>query len=309
MTSVIIFGPTGQIGCVAARTAGELGAKVWLAMRDTSKAIPGLSENAEKSGSFQRVRADLSEPESLSQAVKTSGAKRAFIYLHHGSRDGMKGIFEALKSAGIEFVVFLSSFTIPIDKDKRDIPQAEVLPYIHAQAEASLDDIFGEDHYVAMRPGAFITNLLQYKEGINAGEVSLYGGVFEQDNVVPTDMGRVAANVLVNGPKNGQKKVYVYGPDARSITESVVKIGQLLGKDVKVTNQTREEAYENYIKAGLPDFFAKYMCEVLSTRGPEKGDGIFPHYEEGVKNVELYTGRPSTTFEQWVADNRAKLTA
>lgn len=310
MASVIVFGPTGQIGSVAARTAAQHGAKVWLAMRDTKKAIPGLDKDLEQSGGFQRVQADLQAPESVGQAVKTAGARRAFIYLAHGSQDHMKSTIEALKSAGIEVVVFLSSFTIPTNRALRDTPASEYIPYVHAQVEANLDDVYGVDNYIAVRPGAFITNLMQHQKAIAAGQVHLYGGQFEQDNISPDDIGRVAGAVLASGTQNGQKKVYVYGPKVRSIHDSVLAVGKTLGKDVKITEQPRDEAYNSYVSGGMPEFLAKYMCEVLSTKGPDKGDGVrFPKYDEGVKNVELYSGKASTSLEDWVRENEGLFSA
>ncbi|KAF2724204.1 NAD(P)-binding protein [Polychaeton citri CBS 116435] len=307
MASVIVFGPTGQIGSVTARTAAEYGAKVWLAMRDTSKAIPGLGKDLEAAGDFHRVRADLQDTETVSQAVKTSGAKRAFVYLVHGAPDHMKAALEAMKSAGIEFVVFISSFTIDTDKGLREISSTELIPYVHAQVEANLDDIFGSDQYVAMRPGAFATNLLQERKGIAAGQVLLYGGEFQQDNINPSDIGRASGNILVSGPRNGQKKVYLYGPEILSLHDSVVQIGRILQRDLKVTALGAEEAWNNYISSGLPEPYAKYMIQVLSTKGPDKGFGErFPSYDEGVNNVKLYTGRPSTSLEEWVRENEAE---
>jgi uncharacterized protein YbjT (DUF2867 family) len=41
---VIVFGPTGNIGSITAQTASKKGAKVYLAMRDPKKTIPGLSQ-------------------------------------------------------------------------------------------------------------------------------------------------------------------------------------------------------------------------------------------------------------------------
>lgn len=48
-----------------------------------------------------------------------------------------------------------------------------------------------------MRPGCFITNLLSEKNGIAANEVKLYGDTFEQDNITPSDVGRVIGSILV----------------------------------------------------------------------------------------------------------------
>jgi uncharacterized protein YbjT (DUF2867 family) len=306
MTSVLIFGPTGQAGSVAARTAGDHGANVWLAMRDTTKSIPGLSEEAEKNGNYHRIQADLQKPETVTEAVKTSGAKRAFIYLVHGATDHQKSAIEAMKAAGIEFVVFLSSFTIKTTVGLRDIPPSELIPYVHAQVEAVLDDTFGSDNYVALRPGAFISNLLAEKSGIIAGDVPLYGGVFEQDNIVPSDIGRVAGTILVNGPKNGQKKVYLYGPEILSKHDTVLRIGKALGKDLKIRTLDEKEGFEQSVGRGMPEFVAKYMVEALRTKGPDKGNGeIFPKYEEGVQNVELYTGKKAMGLEEWVKENKA----
>ena len=307
MVSVIVFGPTGQVGSVTALTAAEQGAQVWLAMRDTTKAIPGLKKDMEAAGNFHRVQADLQEPETVSHAVKTSGAKRAFIYYLHGSFDHMRAVLEALKSAGVDFVVFLSSFTIHLDKKLRDIAADDIIPYVHAQAEANLDDVFGSDHYVALRAGAFATNLMHERKGIAAGQVSLYGGEFQQDNISPSDIGRVSGHVLVSGPRNGQQKVYIYGPEILSLRDSVVRIGKILDKDIKVTALSREEVWNNYIASGLPESYAKHLIETLGTKGPDKGHGErFPNYDEGVNNVKLYTGRPSTSFEDWVRENKAE---
>ena len=129
------------------------------------------------------MQADLLKPETIAEAVKTSGAKRAFIYLAHGAQDNMKSTIEAMKAAGVEFVVFLSSFTVHTDKPLRDIPPSDIIDYLHAQVEANLDDVFGAEHYVAVRPGAFVTNLLRDKQGI----VSKHLGI------VPTETSETCA--------------------------------------------------------------------------------------------------------------------
>jgi NAD(P)-dependent dehydrogenase (short-subunit alcohol dehydrogenase family) len=306
MTSVIIFGPTGQVGSAAARTAAGLGAKVWLAMRDTSKSIPGLTKESETAGDFHRIQADLEKPETVSQAIKTSGAKRAFIYLVHHAADHLLGAITAMKAAGVEFVVFLSSFTILVNQGLREIPSTDLLPYVHAQVEANLADVFGPDNYVAVRSGCFITNLLAQKTGIAANHVDLYGAEFEQDNIAPSDVGKVIGNIVVSGPKNGQREVYVYGPEILSMYDAVVKIGKVLQKDVKINVLGRKEGYDKYIKVGMPPSFAEYMVEVGSTKGPDKGNGErFPNYKEGVANVSLYTGQPPMGLEMWVKQNKA----
>ncbi|KAF3396475.1 Nitrogen metabolite regulation-like protein bik4 [Penicillium rolfsii] len=295
MPPVIVFGPTGSVGSFVARTAQQLGAKVFLAMRDTTKAIPGLSADAEKAGGFERVQADLTQPDTVTTAVQSSGAKRAFIYRANGMPDHMRSTITALKSAGIDFVVFLSSYTVT--GDPRDVKPDDMISFIHAQVEINLDEIFGADHYVAIRPGGFATNLLRFKDGIISGELKMYGPMFKMDFVTPIDMGQLSGTVLVQGPKNNQQKVYVYGPQIRPQKEGVEILAKAMGRDVKFLPVTPNEAIEQFMASGVPKPVALYMVDKLGNSNTE--DAERAHYATGVDNVQLYLGRPATTLEAW----------
>lgn len=110
----------------------DRGAKVWLAMQDTEKRHCWSHERFGAAGGFRRIRADLQEPEAVSQAVKTSGAKRAIIYFIHSVLDYLWGAIAAMiKAAGIEFVVFLSCF-IPTNQGFAGGRRSDLIP--HAQA-------------------------------------------------------------------------------------------------------------------------------------------------------------------------------
>ena len=305
MSTVIVFGPTGNIASVAACTAQEKGAKVFLAMRDPQKSIPGLSAERERQGGFERVQADLTKPDTVATAVKTSGAKRAFIYVAHGSPDHMKSALTALKSAGIEFVVFLSSYTIT--RELRDVPPSDLISYLHAQVELNLDEVFGSDNYVAVRPGGFATNTLRFRDSINSGDVRLYGGDSKFDFITPTDMGRVSGTILVDGPRNGQRKVYLYGPQLLSQKSAIEVIAKVLGKSIMITGISEDEGLEQYVKEGLPKPVAEYLIGKLKNN-PD-GATSRPFYETGVENVHLYTGKPALAFEEWVAANKALFAA
>ena len=103
MSTVIVFGPTGKVGSQVALHVALAGHKAVLAMRDPSKSIPLLESD---SNNYTRVKADLSDPASVSAAVKETEAKSAFVYVPPGTRDGLRATLEALKDAGIDFVVF-----------------------------------------------------------------------------------------------------------------------------------------------------------------------------------------------------------
>ena len=307
MTSrkVIVFGPTGAVGSATARTAAELGAKVFLAMRDTGKSIPGLDAETEKNGNFERVQADLTKPDTVRDAVTKTGAKYAFVYLVHGSADNMKSTIAALKSAGIELVVFLSSFTVR--GDLKAIEPSEAISYIHAQVELSLAEIYGPDGYIAARPGSFAGNTRQYKEGFEKGEVKVFGPDARVDCIVQEDIGRVCGTVLAKGPQDDQKFLYLYGPRVMTQRESVEVLARVLGKDPKIVTTSEEEAYKMFVEERkFPAPIAKYMMDRIAMSGSGDLEVIgYPVSEEELSNVEKYSGKRATTFEEWVEQNKS----
>ena len=309
-TKVIVFGPTGDVGSAAARVAAELGADVVLAMRDTSKSIPGLSAEQEKQGKFERVQADLSKSETVADAITETGAKRAFFYLMWRSPDSMRSTIEAMKTAGIELAVFLSSFTV--QGDPKTVPADDFIGHAHAQVEVSLADVFGPEGFVAARGGSFASNALRYKQEIAEGVVSVWEPSQTTDNIAPEDIGRVAGTALAKGQQHGQSHVYCYGPEIITTEESIQVIAKVLGKQIEVKKASKEEAMEKYGGSqGFPPPLAEYFIK-MGTRGavPSRQQLLGFEISPGeLRNIETYTGRKATTFDQSVQQNKEKLTA
>ena len=301
---VIVFGPTGAVGSAAARTAEELGAKVVLAMRDTEKSIPGIDTEKEKQGSFERVHADLTKPDTVRDAVNKTGAKYAFIYCAHGTLDNMKSTIEALKSAGIDLVVFLSSFTVR--GDLTAIQPGEIIPYVHAQVEINLGEIFGPDGVVAVRPGSFSSNTLQYKSGLEKDIVKIYAPDAKVDCIVPEDIGRVCGKVLAKGPQDEQRAIYLYGPELLSQMDSVRILAKALGKNPKIEIANEQDAYKMFVEErGVPVPVAKYMIRQAGENLAKQNQVFgYPVSEEQLSNVQKYSGRKGMTFEEWAEQNK-----
>jgi hypothetical protein len=81
--------------------------------------------------------------------VQSLGITRAFIYQVYRKPDYIKSTLKAIKSAGINFVVFLSSYTI--SRDLYDMPPSEVIPYVYTQIELNLDKVYGDEYYIVLR--------------------------------------------------------------------------------------------------------------------------------------------------------------
>ena len=297
--SVIVFGPTGNVASIAAATAQELGAKVYLAMRDPKKTIPGLSEEAERVRGYERIQADLTVPQTVTVAVQQSGAKRAFIYVAHGSKDHMRSTAQALKDGGIEFVVFLGSFTVD---EPRDVQPDDPIAYVHAQVEISLEEVLGRDNFVAIRPGGFITNSLRWKKGINAGHLQLYGPDFEIDCITPEDMGRVSGTILVKG--SDEHVVYLYGPQLASHGQVAKTVARAMGNpNLVVEGLTPVEGAKRMAGAGIPEPIVKWTINRHRTGNTQPVRR--PQHWQGIDNVRKYTGRPAMALDDWVQGNKA----
>lgn len=304
---VIVFGPSGAVGSATARAAHELGAKVVLAMRDTTKPIPGLDEATlkVKDGSFEKVQADLHKPDTVRDAVSSTHATRAFIYIAHRSPDNMKSTIRALKSAGIDLVVLLSSFTI--QGEPEDVQPSEVIPYLHAQVEISLKEVFGPGGYIAVRPGSFASNTIQYKTGLESGLVKIFAPDATIDAIAQDDIGRACGTVLAKGPlEKNTAAMYLYGPQLISQADCVKTLAKVLGKSPTIETMDREEAYKKFTEERRwPVALAEYMIKHAGAVDPERSLVCgYPVSAEQLSSVEKYTGKKAITFEEWAEQNK-----
>jgi uncharacterized protein YbjT (DUF2867 family) len=271
-------------------------------MRDPSKPIPALAHIIDSNPTaFTRVQADLTDPASVRAAVTSTGAKHAFIYLAFGAPDHMRGAVTALKDAGIEFVVFLSSSGIR--GDVQDVPPAEFISWQHARVEMVLEEVFGAGAYVAVRPGYFATNLLQYKEQVvKGGVVRMPYPQAAFDFVVPEDIGRVCGNLVVKGAQGPKGVVTIFGPQLVSHGEVVKAIGKALGKELEVEGfADDEEAVKFLVGNGMPEAVARYLAWSYRNRAEERNVPDAKEHEEGVANILKYGGQEPTPVDKWVA--------
>ncbi|KAL2174621.1 uncharacterized protein P884DRAFT_272329 [Thermothelomyces heterothallicus CBS 202.75] len=306
--SVIVFGPTGGVGSVVARTAHAAGARVTLAMRDPSKPTA-----ADLPATLPRVRADLSDPASVREAAAQAGARAAFLYLVIGLPDRMRATVEALRDAGVEYVVFLSSAGLRPGVDVRAVTPDEFLAWQHAGVEAALHDVFGAAGYVAVRPGFFASNLLQYKAALAAavsgdgdGVVRVPAAEARLDFILPEDIGRVAGRLLVTRDARGP--VTLLGPEPHTFREALELVGRALGKPVVVEEFASADEAARYLTQtlGYPDPVARYLVGILKRRAQDPSPEEIKEHGEAAGNILKYGGKEPGRLVDWVEANRAK---
>ncbi|KAJ5460542.1 uncharacterized protein N7458_002094 [Penicillium daleae] len=294
--NVIIFGPSGDVGSATALQAYQEGAKVTLAMRDPTKHLPSLTGI-----DVDRVQADLTDPETIKTAVRQSGAKCAFIYAILGTSDHMRASIEALKEAGIEMPVLLSSYSI--QSNIRSLSPDDHVPWVHAQVEISLEEVYGKNGFVAVRPNHFASNILWFKAGIQAGEVRHANPEAEYDWISPDDVGRVCGSILARGLK--ERVVWLMGSEKMALRDAIKIVTHTFEREIKVTRITAEEALDEFQRHGTPEGTARWIVRYIT----EDAGYEFktPVFEEAASNILKYTHRAPARFDQWVHENLQKL--
>ncbi|KAG8165055.1 hypothetical protein KVR01_005330 [Diaporthe batatas] len=298
--NVLIFGATGEVGSAVARCASSSGAKVWLGMRDINKQNTWLGKEEETESDMKRLHADLTDPVSLAAAVKESAATAAYIYATH-SRDGMRSALQAMRDAGIQHTVFLS--TSAVRGDIRAIPRSTFIPWHHAQVEISLEDL-GMQH-TAVRPGFFASNPFRLYLEPSKTTAKIFAPEQLHDPIDPQDIGRVCATVLTRPAHRSSGELkdvqFISGPRRLSQTSMWEIINTCLGrkgKPVVETVELTEEEYTGTLEAkGVPDFIAQSLVKSM-------GDTSLLYADEDFlpasKNVENLTANKPTSFEDFV---------
>jgi uncharacterized protein YbjT (DUF2867 family) len=303
--NVLVFGPTGAVGCATALEARRRGAHVWLAMRDPKKPISGLNDS--ETG-YTRIQADLSESETVANAVQKSSAKIAFIYVVHTSADNMAATFSAMKEAGITYIVLLSSFSVqePVDSD---VNMNDFIPAVHAKTEIALRN--SGIAYAAIRPFYFNSNVMWYLQGIKEGQVGLLYPHITFDFIAPSDIGTACGAILatpeLQTPDEGQadsKVIDLCGPTLLTQYQAYAIMSEALGREIKV-----KELDEDQFREKL-SFFPKPALDAVIGGMRESHEGREPfnrdeRYDAAVANLRKYKGAEPMQFGEWVVANKA----
>ncbi|KAF9875124.1 family ergot alkaloid biosynthesis protein [Colletotrichum karsti] len=297
---VIIFGAAGAIGRAAAIEANARGCRVFLAMRDTKKPIPGLSRELEEKSSFTRIQADLLDPNSIRNAISNSGATIAFTYAVHTAQDAMRSAFGAMKEAGIQRVVFLSSYTVYPDVETA-IAGTRPIASLHGRAEKSLVES-GLPHTI-LRPMFFSSNISGDAEDVKNGEVYVLRPGSISDYIAPEDIGYVAGATLAEQTTES-RIIPLCGPELLSQREAWNIVSQELGREIKVKEVDEAEFLARQkVPPPLARNLADYWLEGedTSVRYPSE------LYKEASGNIQKYTGREPTKFAAWIKAHKSEI--
>jgi (4-alkanoyl-5-oxo-2,5-dihydrofuran-3-yl)methyl phosphate reductase len=281
MIMILVTGATGTVGRELVAELARHGAKV-RAMSRNPGAVPVPR-------GVETVAADLGDPAALGVAV--AGVERVFVLASGPDRLAHEGnLVAAARRAGAASLVKLSALTV------EDHAAGDVITGWHRAAEEA---VTGSGlSWTILRPGAFMSNTLSW-----AGMIRHQGRVFapfadvRTAAVDPADVAACAAAVLLEDGHQG-RAYPLSGPELVSAVDQAAILGEVLGREIGLTEIPLEAARQRMLQAGMPAEIADAVLATAAGAGAGPGAVVRP-------TVGQLTGRPPGTFRDWAARHAA----
>jgi uncharacterized protein YbjT (DUF2867 family) len=150
--------------------------------------------------------------------------------------------------------------------------------------------------WTVIRPSTFAVNALWWARQIRAGdEVRGAQGDLAMAMLHEADIAAVAVRSLLDG--RAGEAFDLTGPEALTQAEQVRIIGEVLGRPLRWVELPRAEAREQLLADDLPESFVDVLLDTYAT---------MPRRPEVTGTVAEVTGRPASTFAEWVRDHAAE---
>jgi uncharacterized protein YbjT (DUF2867 family) len=146
-------------------------------------------------------------------------------------------------------------------------------------------------------PVEFMANMLEWAPSVRAEGVVRAPFVDQGGpSVHEADVAAVAVAALTQDRHGGQT-YWITGPEVLTPLDKVRILSDVLGRDVRLVEQTEAELVAQYREQGWSEADIAWFLD-MAHDPPELGRVVQP-------TVERVTGRPGRTFAQWVRENAA----
>lgn len=283
---IVVLGATGRVGSAVVGKLLECGQPVKAVVRDEKKAV-SLKEH----GAIVEV-ADYFDRNALKSAFR--GANAAFLLTPENpesedfledTRTILQNYCEAIRSAGVERIVGLSSFGAQHSSGTGNLEASYMLEHAFDELEATL---------VFVRATYYYSNWLGYLDLTKESGVlpTFFPTDMKIPMISPADVGEFIADVLVEKKKSAPM-IEIAGPESYSANDIADEFGKMLGRSVVAVQIPRNEWLPTLEQTGFSPSGARNLAlmtdAVLAGKTQAEGevvftDTTFPKYLRQLKN-------------------------
>jgi len=289
--NIYLLGGTGNIGSPIVKGLIAAGVRATVYSRDTTKAQQLFAKET-KTGLLHFVEGTFDNSEAFAKSI--GGHTRLFLVVtelnHLGSIKGEWG--KIAYESGVKQIVDISSFTVEFSKNG-------VISYQHTRGEEKLLEVVGDNSLVILRPGYFMTNHILYDIHSIKNLNQIIGSApptHHLSMVDPADIADVALNVFLDPIEKHGVVVYSVHPEVMTNLERVQILSKVLGREITYVQDSFTNFYNRMVGYGLPH---KMVYDLISV-------GL-RDFQQPTPQITILTKKPIRTFEQWVTENKDKL--
>jgi uncharacterized protein YbjT (DUF2867 family) len=278
---ILVTGATGIAGSEVVRAVRARDERVRVFVRDPHKAREMLGDGVELAvGDFADPRSVRAALEGVDDVVLSCADDPRRVAWETSAID-------AAAAAGVRRIVKLSAVGAAADS-------LVAFWDWHDRVERHL--MASEVPGVILRSSFYMTNVLAAAEQV-AGEARLYApaGAARIAMIDPRDVGAAAASVLATAGHD-QRTYVLTGPVAITYVQVAAALSAATGRTVEFTDVPDDDAKQELIQAGLPDFVAEQVVKVFAMAR----QGVA---EQVTATVASLTGRPPRGFASFARDH------
>ncbi|MGW8376644.1 NmrA family NAD(P)-binding protein [Streptomyces sp. ODS28] len=153
----------------------------------------------------------------------------------------------------------------------------------------------GGMEWTRLSPVEFMSNACEWADSVRSeGVVREAFPEARSAMIHEADIAAVAATALTTEGHAGQE-YWLTGPEALTAPDKVRVIAEVLGREIRYVELTRDEIIAQWRREGYSEDDIAFFV-AMRTNPPEAGRTVLP-------TVEKITGKPPRTFAQWVEEN------
>jgi uncharacterized protein YbjT (DUF2867 family) len=274
---VLVTGATGNTGSLLVPALLRAGVDVRILVRDEAKAKSLKDLGAEV------VLGDLDKPETILPAVKN--VDKIYLLTWNGETQLQQAInvIDAAKKSGNPHIVRHSMWG---SENSRIIKQGYKIEEILKASGLP---------WTILKPTFYMQNTMMAAQTISSDGVIYWDMKDGKLGMIDVRDIADAAFAVITGKGHEGKEYILTGPEAISFNDVAKIFSNVLDTEINYVSVPGEAALQSMVGMGLPEWIAKGYVEL--------SEGFSENFANSTtRNVEILTGHPSRSFEQFASD-------